>query len=187
MSDLNKLRELAGLPEKSKAKLDEGVVGGFQGIQDTVAYREQTDMDRWMAIVLAEEADTKTCPECHGKGFKKYPYQGELETDSCHTCHGKKTVPASYKEGVELTETVVGDLQNGYDRHHKMTKNYSDAFPTGADSNVVDTAGPASAKQGDNPMQKAIKQEDDLKESKGIHADLVYEYRQYKKGLVEGK
>jgi hypothetical protein len=187
MSDLNKLRELAGLPEKSKTKLDEGVVGGFQGIQDTVAYREQTDMDRWMAIVLAEEADTKTCPECHGKGTKKYPHEGEMETDSCRTCDGKKTVAASYKESAELTESVVGDLQNGYDRHHKMTKDYSDAFPTGADSNVVDTAGPASAKQGDNPMQKAIKQEDDLKESTGIHADLVYEYRQYKKGLVEGK
>lgn len=34
-----------------------------------------------------------TCPECRGKGGKKYPHMGEYEWDSCWTCNGRKVVP----------------------------------------------------------------------------------------------
>jgi len=140
MNDLDKLKELAGVE-----KLDEGTIGTMTGIEPTVSYREQTDMDKWMAIVNENELE-------------------ETETKQ------------------DLNEHVVGDLQNGYGKHHKTTKFHSDYFPTGADANVVDHAGPASAKQGDNPMQKAIKDNvaDDLNESKEIHKELVYEYRTFK-------
>jgi hypothetical protein len=84
-----------------------------------------------------------------------------------------------------LKEHVVGDLNNGYDLQHSATKFHSDFFPTGADSNVADEAGPASAKQGDNPMQKSIKiKKDELGESKEIHSQLVYEYRKFKSGTT---
>jgi hypothetical protein len=81
-----------------------------------------------------------------------------------------------------IKEHVVGDLSNGYDLQHSATKNYSDFFPTGNDYTADDEAGPASAKQGDNAMQKAIKiDKDELNESKEIHSELVYEYRKFKK------
>jgi len=145
MNDLDKLKELAGIV--APVKLDEGMVGGFAPIPATVQHREQTDLDRWMKIVLDEE-----------EGGDKI--EGKPET---------------------LTEHVVGDLQNGYDRQSKTTTNHSDYFPNGADSNVVNYAGPASGKQGDNPLQKADKNnlKDEITESKEIHEELVYEYRDF--------
>lgn len=88
----------------------------------------------------------------------------------------------------KMNEQVVGDLQNGYDRGHKTTTNYSDYFPTGADSNVVDHTLPNGQGQNDNPMQKTIKdgKMDDLTEQQEIHKKLVYQYREYVK-LYENK
>lgn len=133
MSDINKLRELAGIkPSAKKAeKLDEGTLGGFAEIPGTVRNTVETDMDKWAKIISdAEES-----------------------------------------EGGMLSEAVVGDLSNGYGDHHEAKGD--DYFPDGADSPVVKNAGPASAKQGDNPMQKAIK--DNKKDE--IHEELVHAYR----------
>ena len=39
-----------------------------------------------------QQKEMVTCPECLGKGGKKYPHHGEYEYDSCWTCHGKKVI-----------------------------------------------------------------------------------------------
>lgn len=89
-------------------------------------------------------------------------------------------LPAKTAESKKLNEHTVGNFSNGYDLQHKTTKYYSDYFPTGNDYTADDEAGPASAKQGDNAMQKAIKiDKDELNEGKGIHSDLVYKYRSF--------
>jgi len=95
-------------------------------------------------------------------------------------------LPASATKSKKLNEHVVGNLSNGYDMQHSATKNYSDFFPTGNDYTADDEAGPASAKQGDNAMQKAIKiDKDELNESKEIHRSLVHAYRNFKKDIVK--
>ena len=40
----------------------------------------------------ASNSDQVKCPDCLGKGMKKYPHQGEDEWDTCRTCDGKKTI-----------------------------------------------------------------------------------------------
>lgn len=52
-----------------------------------------------------------------------------------------------------LDEGVMFDFNNGYYTRHQVA-HWDDYFPNGAENPVVRTAGPASAKQGDNPMQK---------------------------------
>lgn len=138
MKDLNKLRELSGLPAATNTpkKLDEGTMGGFAEIPTMVAHREETDMDRWARVVSDAENGSS----------------GGL-----------------FEAAVE----APGDLQNGYGKHH--TANGDDYFPDGADSPVVKNTGPASAKQGDNPMQKAMK--DNQKDE--IHEALVHAYRSH--------
>lgn len=78
-------------------------------------------------------------------------------------------------------EITSDDLNNGYGNDHKTTKNYQDYFPSGATSPATDHAGPASAKQGDNPMQKDMVEvdADAVLEAKEIHTDLVYSYRRF--------
>jgi len=89
-------------------------------------------------------------------------------------------MPPLAEKPTKLNEHVVGDLQNGYDRQHKDTKNYSDRFPTGNDYSVTKHSGPSSAEHGDNPMQKAVKdnKKDDVVEE-NIHTELVYAYRDF--------
>lgn len=48
----------------------------------------------------AADGSQITCPECLGKGMKKYPHQGESEWDSCRRCDGKKTI----KKGGQFDE-----------------------------------------------------------------------------------
>jgi hypothetical protein len=105
----------------------------------------------------------------------------DMTTKSTDTEMEKWLKIVSESETESLNEHVVGDLNNGYDRQHKTSKYHSDYFPTGATSNVVDDAGPASSDQGDNPMQKAgeIEYRDEVVESKEIHKELVYEYRKF--------
>lgn len=89
------------------------------------------------------------------------------------------------KKLTECPESLVqGDYSNGYGNQHKTSAAYSDFFPNGADSNVVSHVGPSSAEQGDNPMQKAIKdnQKDDITEAfekEKVHKDLVSAYRTF--------
>ena len=72
-------------------------------------------------------------------------------------------------------DEVAEDFDNGYDNQIEVDAN--GYFPDGAHNSVSDEAGPASAKQGDNPLQKSM----DVTESKSIHNSLVSGYRQYKK------
>lgn len=83
------------------------------------------------------------------------------------------------EETGDLDEAVEGSLDNGYKNHHEVKKD--DYFPTGQDQSVSDEAGPASAKQGDNPMQKRTKTQ--VAEAKEIHRDLVYGYRSFLKEM----
>lgn len=75
----------------------------------------------------------------------------------------------------EIAEEIVGELNNGYKKHHVVDGD--DYFPTGQDQSVSDEAGPASAKHGDNPMQKKIKVQ--VEEGKEIHRKMVYDYREF--------
>lgn len=68
--------------------------------------------------------------------------------------------------------TNEDSLQNGYDSQRKFDKD--DFFPSGSVSNAPRSAGPASAKQGDNPLAVKMKVEK-------VHESLVYEYRKFKK------
>ena len=150
MSDLDKMRELAGIVAQPKEQIDEGIVGGFNEIPGTVVHRdEDDDWSKWMKAS-----------------------QGIFEDDT------------SESKPSQLNEHVVGDLQNGYDRQSQASANYgSDYFPTGEHYSVDDHAGPASGKQGDNPLQKVIKdnkKDDVIEESKAIHKELVYGYREFK-------
>lgn len=49
-------------------------------------------MDKTFKQFLEEQNETTTCPECNGKGGKKYPDGDEMEWDSCRMCDGKKKV-----------------------------------------------------------------------------------------------
>ena len=100
------------------------------------------------------------------------------------------TPKATVTESIDVRAKVAGDFRNGYDDQHKSDG--EDYFPSGADSNVTDYAGPASAKHGDNPLQKAMVEvevdeilestnnDKAIMEQKQIHQDLVYAYRKFK-------
>ena len=84
------------------------------------------------------------------------------------------------KNDESVEEEVIGDLGNGYDDQHSTTKNYSDYFPTGAHGTAVRDVGPAGGRHGDNPMQKVMKNKKvEEAETKEIHKNLVYAYREY--------
>jgi hypothetical protein len=68
---------------------------------------------------------------------------------------------------------VSEDFDNGYDKQIEVDAN--GYFPDGAHNAVSKKAGPASANQGDNPLQKG------MMESRSIHTSLVSGYRQFKK------
>lgn len=44
-----------------------------------------------------------TCPECEGKGGKKYPHMGEYEYDACWTCDGKGVISKRKDRNVRST------------------------------------------------------------------------------------
>jgi len=83
----------------------------------------------------------------------------------------------------ECKESLVqGDYSNGYGREYKTSNAYSDFFPSGADSNVVKHVSPSN--QGDNPMQKAVKdnKKDEVNEAyekDRVHKELVHAYRNF--------
>lgn len=83
------------------------------------------------------------------------------------------------KETVE--EDVVGDLNNGYGRHHVAQE--EDYFPHSEHGSVSIAAGPSAAKQSDNPLQKASAtfEVGELDEAQDIHKELVYAYRTFLK------
>lgn len=86
---------------------------------------------------------------------------------------------ASMKKQLGITEDtdVPGsdfDLQNGYKTQGMCAKDY---FPSGAASNVADRAGPASAKQGDNPLQKRFESIGDFSD---YRSKLEESYRKFK-------
>jgi len=72
-------------------------------------------------------------------------------------------------------EKVDEDYDNGYDKQIEV--DVDGYFPNGAHHSVAKDAGPSSAKQGDNPLQKKM----DVTESKSIHRDLASNYRLFKK------
>lgn len=73
-----------------------------------------------------------------------------------------------------VDEEVIGDLNNGYDEHHKTTKHHHDYFPSGATSPITKTSSHAAAKHGDSPLYKG-----DGKEYQKVHEELVYKYREF--------
>lgn len=97
----------------------------------------------------------------------------------------------------DRAQSVSEDFDNGYDS--QIDVDADGYFPDGAHGSVSDSAGPASAKQGDNPMQKAMKEgaddlddamhtarhyarnESQLREAKEIKKSLVYGYRKFMK------
>lgn len=163
MSDLNKLRELAGLaPKQDKTKLDESAMGMNCNIAPTVSHRPQTDLDHFMRIVAEadseEELEEEDDEELDESGK---PWEDDEEEDD-------KEEDAKDK----IDEMVVGDLSNGYGNHHSVDGD--DYFPSGATSSVSDEAGPASAKHGDNPLQKS--------EKESVHEEMVHAYRGFIKG-----
>jgi hypothetical protein len=74
---------------------------------------------------------------------------------------------------VEVNSGMNEDFDNGYDKQIEVDAN--GYFPDGAHNAVSKKAGPASANQGDNPLQKG------MMESRSIHTSLVSGYRQFKK------
>lgn len=89
-------------------------------------------------------------------------------------------VEAQQSDKPVLTESVSFDLHNGYYYKHKVAY-WDDYFPNGADNPVVRTAGPASAKHGDNPMQKSTKTDlNDNLEVEAVYESLVSKYEAYK-------
>lgn len=77
---------------------------------------------------------------------------------------------------IPVKSQIVGDLSNGYHSYKKY--NADGLFPEGATGTIQDSAGPSSAKQGDNPLQKKAAVTENLRES--IHRDLVHAYRKHK-------
>lgn len=73
-------------------------------------------------------------------------------------------------DNYEDDEPVDETLSNGYDDIHFA--NGDDYFPTGAESPVFTSAGPASARNGDNPLQKDMQVE-------ALHIELVESYTKY--------
>jgi hypothetical protein len=164
--DLNELRKLAGLPaEESDAQVEEGIkdkVGdtpnlpGPSGGDDALLDEEGEDEDEDETAV--EEDATQ--PETEAQAGEEEVSEG--------------TAPLG-EHGEEVAEAVEGELNNGYKKHHTVKDD--DHFPTGQDQSVSDEAGPSSAHQGDNPMQKKTKVR--VEEAKGIHHGLVYAYRDF--------
>lgn len=62
------------------------------------------------------------------------------------------------------------NLNNGYEDIYDASGN--DYFPTGADSPVINSAGPSGSRQGDNDEQKKMQVAE-------VHKELVYGYRNY--------
>lgn len=94
-------------------------------------------------------------------------YREETELD--HFMKIIKDAEAGNNAPQKLDEMVVSDLSNGYGNHHSAEGD--DYFPSGEHGSVSKRAGPASAKQGDNPLQKATKDE--------VHEELVHAYRNF--------
>ena len=60
-----------------------------RGIVKVTRHRKYTDVKE---AKYHQQKEMVTCPECLGKGGKKYPHHGEYEYDSCWTCHGKGVI-----------------------------------------------------------------------------------------------
>ena len=74
---------------------------------------ERVEKKRQLDIDEADASGTEdlvNCPECHGKGSKKYPHQGEMEWDSCWTCDGAKKMSAKKAKRFESVDEAIVDL-----------------------------------------------------------------------------
>lgn len=92
-----------------------------------------------------------------------------MDNCSCDDTMDFLDVPVEVDDEAEVEEA---DLNNGYDEHHFADP--EDYFPNGHTGPVDDEAGPASAKHGDNPLHKAMK-EDEMDDSSIFRIEMSFD------------
>lgn len=163
--------------------LDE-VINALEGV--SVEARQEMEKLEWKLEQLEKSKEQERL--LHSNGHRPDPMLGAPSTDleavwdllSGETQRQLFNIARAEQQGLDaeypaIGETIEGELSNGYKRHH--TVKGDDHFPTGQDQSVSDEAGPASAKHGDNPMQKKTKVQ--VEEGKEIHRQMVYDYRRF--------
>ena len=84
-------------------ELDEGELPPWLKDKDD----DDTDDDK---EEVDESADTKTCPECHGKKYVIISHQGEREEDACDTCGSTGKVKKDFvEEGYDEFDEAWGN------------------------------------------------------------------------------
>lgn len=166
--DLDELRKLAGI-EVPAGKVEDQVEEGIKDkMGDTPNLPGPSGGDD---ALLDEEGEDEDEDE---NAVEEDAGQSEAEAQAGEEEVSEDTAPVG-ENSEEVAEAVVGELSNGYKKHH--TVKADDYFPSGQDQSVSDDAGPASAHHGDNPMQKKTKVQ--VEEAAGIHKNLVYAYRDF--------
>ena len=93
--------------EGENARKKKTKIGQKMQRAERVEKKRQLDIDEANA---SGTEDLVNCPECHGKGSKKYPHQGEMEWDSCWTCDGAKKMSAKKAKRFESVDEAIVDL-----------------------------------------------------------------------------
>ena len=187
MSDLNRMRQLAGIhvttlgnSAHNTSQVDEAKFSsvscsqcgsmfgqGDSGFSHCKDHAGQKPIDE---SALSEMEDMhEGNPPIDKRTMGKLNKQVNDKKWATHKASDEKD--AKDAEAAKKQPTPVEeDLNNGYADLKFMDAN--DFFPDGADSPVTSRAGPSGARHGDNPEQKKM-------EVAEAHKELVYNYRKF--------
>ena len=78
------------------------------------------DAETTLSMESVEKEGRVKCPDCNGKGMKKYSHEGEMEWDHCRTCDGEKTISKREADEIRKSHSEVDPMFEKANKNDKV-------------------------------------------------------------------